>query len=226
MPAISPRKFTNQYDLDLIIASNAGIAIGDLVWDAVGITPPKFDRPGAPRNVFNALDRLGVILAAEREALQSQAEQLPLVTGALADVSVHVDAEHAGDFRYPLLVDVTTKMSTSSLSSFSFGDIHVRRMSNGMRMIVDRLLESVRNSDWHEYDISIRRSFIITELYYGGITVSIDRKIAAAGDINLLTGLGFKLAGRDASTRVETYVMTTASVPFAMRTERLRRFAA
>lgn len=226
MPSLSVRKFTRQYDLDLIIASNAGISVGDMVWDAVGIIPPRFGRRGAPSNVFNALELIGQIDQEQREALQRKARDLPLEAGALAGIEVHLDAEHSGDFKYPAMVAVASKIAVEKISAFNFGDIGVRRMSHGMRMTTDRALNEVKRSQWAKYDITVRRSFIITELYYGSVTVSLDTKVAVAADLQILTDQGFKLIASDTVNRTEVYRMDVADVPFAMRTELARRFTA
>jgi hypothetical protein len=226
MPTLSIRKFVRQYDLDLIIASHANIAVGDMVWDAAGITPPKLDKPGAPRNIFNALALMGQLTDEDREKLQRQASDVELATAGLANVGIHFSAEHAGDFRYPGIVNVTTHLDLKKVSSFSFENVRVRTMPNSMRLTTDRHLEAIKQEKWKEYDMTIRRSFIITELYYGSIAVSLDMKAANSADVNLLNAQGFTLKARDTINRIEIYSMDVNGVPFAMRTELVRRFAA
>ncbi|NVB39286.1 hypothetical protein G6O69_15690 [Pseudenhygromyxa sp. WMMC2535] len=221
----SPRKFQRIYDLDLIIASRANMAVGDMVWDAAGIIPPRLDRPGAPRNVFNALEVMEEISADERHRLQAVAEATPLGSGDMANISMHVEAHHAGGFEYPAITEVTTKIELDKLSAFNFSNIQVRAMSNDLRVRIDRLLNGVKNNQWGKYDMTIRRSFIITELYYGSISVCLDTKLAVAADVEVLTGAGFTLSGDDSVNRVETYTMDMPQVPFAMRLEMTKRFA-
>jgi hypothetical protein len=225
MPSLSVKKFQNTYDLDLIIASHANLRVGDLVWDAIGIAPPKFGI--GPSNVFNALASVNAISEADCVAMQDQAKPsaIDLVPGALAGITMHVDAEHTGDFQYPAIVGVTSKISVDKLSSFQFGDIQVREMPNAMRRYIDRKLDGVERRDWHEANMKIRRSFIITELYYGKLSVSIDSNVAVDADIKVLTELGFKLKTTNGVHKIETYEMDTSQVPFAMRLERLTRFA-
>jgi hypothetical protein len=225
MPSLSIRKFVRQYDLDLIVASSSSIAIGDMVWDAVGITHPKLDKPGAPRNIYNALEFIGQLDATDREELQKQASDLPLVDAGLANLSIHVAAEHAGDFQYPAIVNLSTNIDLEKISSFTFANVRARAMPNSMRLATDRLLEAAKQVKWKDYNMTIRRSFIITELYYGSISVSLDRKVASASDVSVLTQQGFALKTRDTLNRIEVYTMDANGVPFAMRTELARRFS-
>jgi hypothetical protein len=224
MQSLSIRKFIRHYDLDLIIASHAGIAVGDMVWDAAGIIPPKLGKPGAPRNVYNALELVGQITSEEREQLQKQAADLELVDAGLPNLNIHISAHHAGDFRYPLIAKVLTDIDVEKVSSFNFANVRARVMPHGMRLTTDRQLEAVKRSTWKEYDMTIRRSFIITELYYGSISVALDTKVATTVDVGVLLEKGFTLASKDTISRTEVYSMDVNGVPFAMRTEMARRF--
>jgi hypothetical protein len=226
MQSLSVKKFFRQLELEPIIASNASITVGDMVWDVAGITPPKFNKPGCPSNIFNALELVGEITTAERESFQSQASDLPWIEAGLPNLSVHLDAEHAGDFQYPLIAKVTSQIDVKKLSSFTFSDLRMRKMPNDMRLTLDRHLEQVKQKKWQEYDLKMRRADVLTQTWIGNVQVSIDTSVATDIDVGLLTKIGFNVESKNSVHRVMSYTMSNVTVPFAMRTELVRRFAA
>lgn len=226
MQSLSVRKFFRQLELEPIIASDESITVGDMVWDAAGITPAKFTKPGCPSNIFNALELIGQISSDERKSFQSQASDLPWLDAGLPNLTVHLDAEHAGDFKYPTIVNVTSQISVEKLSSFTFSDLRVRKMPAGMRLRIDRHLEEVKRDKWQEYSLKLRRADVLTQTWIGDVHVSVDTKVATDIDLSVLTKLGFVLGSKDTAHRVVTYTMSNVRVPFAMRTELVRRFAA
>lgn len=76
---------------------------------------------------------------------------------------------------------------------------------------------------WVEYDGSIRRVFMITELYYGSLEIptnqSREAKVQAALETGKLKG---KLAARN--PRKRSYVFPHQGLPFAMRLARVKHF--
>jgi len=76
---------------------------------------------------------------------------------------------------------------------------------------------------WREYDGSIHRVFMITELYYGSLEITIDPSREAEVQAALETGeLKGKLATR--SQRKRSYVFSHQGLPLAMRLERVKHF--
>ncbi len=51
----------------------------------------------------------------------------------------------------------------------------MRGMDDLMRIKIDRFLEQMKASRWSDYDGSIRRVYLITELYYGTIRMVIKK---------------------------------------------------
>ena len=64
------------------------------------------------------------------------------------------------------------------LSKFTFADHQMREMNNLIRIRIDRYLEQMKATRWKEYDGSIRRVFMITELYYGTIQMVIEKQFS------------------------------------------------
>ena len=99
----------------------------------------------------------------------------------------------------------------------------MREMDDLIRIRIDRLLEQMKASHWSDYDGSIRRVFLITELYYGTIRMVIEKRFTTQLETIL------KKADIQASEVLEgnhavEYEFSHDNVPFAMRIERVRNF--
>ena len=58
----------------------------------------------------------------------------------------------------------------------------VREMDDVIRIRIDRCLEEMKATKWREYDGSIRRVFMITELYYGTIKMVVEKQYSTELD--------------------------------------------
>ena len=214
------RQFLRKYDLDIIVPSDAGISLGDMVWDPV-VGPPRPDKNGAPTNVFNAFEYLGEIDEATRKACQQQARATQLEAAGLPERAITVEFQHVGRLEFPGIANLETKIEVERVLEFSFGDLQVRNMSHDMRLDIARRLDGIRQRDWKRYDMRVRRAFVITELYYGSIRISLDLQVRSEVDVAVLQAAGFELESHDSLLRKEVFKMDVQGVPFAMQTARL-----
>ena len=216
------RKFRRHYDLELIPAAHADLTPGTLVWDPL-LSKPRFAHKGMPNHLLNAFYDAALITMPEWEALMADLKAEPLVTAGLAEQSVKLDLEAGLEMEEPRLGRLEAHLDLSQVREFRFGQLELRRLSNPMRMELDDYLEVLRRERWAEYDGSIRRVFMITELYYGGLEITIDKSQEAQVKAALEAGeLSGELATK--SQRKRSYVFSHQEVPFAMRLERVKHF--
>lgn len=216
------RQFRRRYELELIPAAHAGLTPGTLVWDPL-LGKPRFEHRGMPNHLLNAFWDATLITEGEWETLMAEIKKEKLMPAAMAEVAVELDYQAGLEMEEPRLGKLDAHLDLSKVRKFSFTDLEVRRLSNPMRMELDDYLEVLRRERWAEYDGSIRRVFMITELYYGGLEITIDKaqetEIEAALETADLQG---KL--RHKSQRKRSYVFDHKEIPFAMRLERVKFF--
>ncbi|HDS06692.1 MAG TPA: hypothetical protein ENO05_03615 [Bacteroides sp.] len=216
------RKFRSAYDLELIPASHEGITLGDLVWDSV-FGPPDFTRDGMPNTIFTAFLDAGLIDRESWQQLRDESRQTQLAQAQFATRTVDVNVEFVSEFRHPKIGAITGEIKSLKISKFTFGDLQVRRMGDLLRIRIDRLLEQMKATRWSAYDGSIRRVFMITELYYGTIRLVVERQYSAILD-SLLERSALDALSRSAGNFAVEYEFSHDNVPFAMRIERVRNF--
>jgi hypothetical protein len=216
------RKFRKAYDLELIPASHAGIMPGDLVWDPV-LGPPRFTRKGMPSSVFTAFLDAGLINEEQWKAFQKDMRQAAIQEAQLASRTVEVDAEVVGELKHPELGKIKGEFLAENIRKFTFGNLMVREMSNLIRVRIDHYLEEMKASHWDLYDGSIRRVFMITELYYGSIKMVVEKRFSAELEA-MLKQTGLQASARTEDQHAVEYAFSHDQVPFAMRIERIRTF--
>jgi len=216
------RKFRSAYNLELIPASHSGISTGDLVWDSI-IGPPVFSKKGMPNSIYTAFLDADLITENEWATLGEESRLTPFLEAHLASRKVNVKVESVSELEHPKVGKITGEFITEKLSKFTFGDIMVREMNDLIRVRIDRYLEKMKAGRWNEYDGTIRRVFMITELYYGTIKLVVEKQFSAELDA-LLQKTELEALSRNEGSFAVEYEFSHDNVPFAMRIERIRTF--
>jgi hypothetical protein len=216
------KKFRNKYDLELIPASHENIINGKLVWDPL-IGAPKFNHPGMPNHIFNAFVDADLIKKEELNDYLEQCRELPLAEAKLAERTIEVDMSMASTLENPKLGRLEHELGINSIKRFTFGEIKTRCLGDLMRVTIDEFLEDMKKNKWELYDGKIRCVFMITELYYGSISLVIDKEFKHRFESSLPS------AGMDLKHSLEMdksieYTFEHQNVPFAMRIEKVRNF--
>lgn len=222
MSKINLRAFRRRLDLDLIPASHSKIILGTLVWDSL-LGDPDFDHPGMPNHILNPFQVAGYLSQEEREAFETELKNAPLGEGEFSQWTVDVDFNAAAKFKHPQLGKITKDLDFEKVRKFAFDKIKVRAISNSNRIRISSYLEQLKENNWADYKGKIRRVFLITELYYGSIKISIDKSFEAEFESNLKKA-AINTTSRISSERSVSYTFTNDSVPFAMNLERVNRF--
>lgn len=216
------RKFHSAYDLELIPASHEGITLGDLVWDPL-LGAPQFSRSGMPNAIYTAFLDAGLIDEDAWKLFRKELKATPMIDAHLANRTVDVDLEFLSELNHPRMGKITGEFTTEKLSKFTFGDLMMREMDDLMRVKTDRYLERMKATRWNTYDGSIRRVFLITELYYGTMRLVVENAFSAELDA-VLKKTGLEVVSRTEGSQSVAYAFSHGNVPFAMRIERVRTF--
>jgi len=216
------RKFRSEYKLELIPASHAGIFLGDLVWDPI-LGPPDFSRKGMPNTIYTAFLDAGLMDDADWEKFKQENQDTPLVDAHFATRHVDVNAEFISELQHPKIGKISEELKTEKLSKFTFRNLQMREMDDLMRIKIDRFLEQMKASHWSDYDGSIRRVYLITELYYGTLRMLIEKQFSTELEASMQK-VDLRASGKSEGSHAVEYEFSHDNVPFAMRIERVRNF--
>jgi hypothetical protein len=216
------RKFRSQYNLELIPASHEGIYLGDLVWDPI-LGPPDFSRKGMPNTIYTAFLDAGLINQADWEVFRKESRDTELVNAHFATRHVDVSVELIQELQHPKIHKISGEFMTEKMSKFAFQNLQMREMDDLMRIKIDRHLEQMKASRWKDYDGSIRRVYLITELYYGTIRILIEKQFSSELEASMKK-VDLRASGKSEGSQAVEYEFSHDNVPFAMRIERVRTF--
>ncbi len=222
MRRIDLRNFRRTYDVDLILASTAAHHVGELVWDSL-VTVPQFDRQGMPNTIFRAFEDGDIITDQERDRAIQEAKDLPLVDAKFGAIAIEMESASAAELAYPSIGSIGAEFELKKVKQFSFSDVKARVMPDGMRADIDDNLEILKRDRWDKYDGRIRWVHMVTELFYGGVTVKIDSKHKAELEA-AIANTDLEISGKNSGRSSVRYSFKSSNVPFAMRIERVRRF--
>jgi len=216
------RKFRSEYNLELIPASHQGISLGDLVWDPI-IGGPDFSKKGMPNTIYTAFLDAGLIIESEWNQFRKENQTTSLIDAHFASRSIEVSVEFVNDLQHPKIGKINLDFQSGKLSKFTFGDLQMREMDDLMRIKIDQFLEQMKATRWSKYDGSIRRVFMITELYYGNIRLVIEKQFSTELEA-ILQRASVEAVNKSVGSHAVEYEFSHDNVPFAMRIERVRNF--
>lgn len=216
------RRFRLQYNLELIPASHEGISLGDLVWDPI-LGPPDFSKKGMPNTIFNAFLDADLITQSDWDQFKTEYQNSPLIDAQLATRTVDINIESISELQHPTIGKISGGFTSELFRKFTFSKLQMREMSDLSRIKIDRFLEAMKATRWREYDGSIRRVFMITELYYGSMRMVVEKQNSADLEA-VLDKIELEAIFRTEGSHAVEYEFSHHNVPFAMRIERIRSF--
>lgn len=216
------RKFRSQYNLELIPASHEGISLGDLVWDPI-IGPPDFSKKGMPNTIYNAFLDAALITQPDWDLFITENQHAPLKDAELATRTVDINLESVSELQHPKMGKISSRFARDLVRKFTFGNLQMREMSDLTRIKIDGFLEVMKATRWKEYDGSIRRVFMITELYYGTMRMVVEKEYSAELEA-VLDKMELEAIHKTEGSFAVEYEFSHDNVPFAMRIERVRSF--
>ncbi len=146
-----------------------------------------------------------------------------MVSAHFATRSIDVNVEFINELQHPKIGIISGEFRTEKLRKFTFGNLQMREMDDLVRIKIDRFLEEMKASHWSKYDGSIRRVFLVTELYYGTIRMVIEKQFSTELEA-ILEKTELKSSAKSEGSHAVEYEFSHDNVPFAMRIERVRNF--
>jgi hypothetical protein len=215
------RVFSRNYDLDLIPGALSTLTMGKCVWDGGWFDKPSFDHGGMPNYVFNLFQQKGLITAEENESLLNSLRNLPLVEAAFAQESIDLEIEDALSVNVGEQLKIDVGFDLKRTLKISITNSKGRELPNSLRIQIDTMLDVIKEKYWDEYKNNLRKAYMITQLYYGTINITIDATMEATFEaalpntnINAKHKLGNSIV----------YSFDNQNVPFAMRIVRIKHF--
>ncbi len=218
------RKFRKTYGLELLPSSHAEISLGDLVWrPSQGRV--KLVRRGLPSHVYNVFLQLKKITDAEWNKAMRFFESEKTQPAKLAESKISTDRSFATSFSHKILDLFKNDLSVEREVDFSFGKLEVQVLSKAWRLKIEQLLEEISATEWEQLFRRPRPVHMITELYYGNITILADRKLTLELEASLARHFEQALH-KYTEDNNQVYEFCHNQVPFAMRIEALEGFRA
>lgn len=217
------KSFRRQYGLELIPVSLSSLTMGKCVWDDGIFGRPKMAKSGMPNSIFLAFADENLITPAQMIIYENSMQSVPLVDAAFAKIDIEFDFEQSADVDIDNRINVTGDFDLKSVKKFAFSNSKGREMPIGVRNEIDTLLEELKEDHWDKYKKKLRKAYMITQLFYADVSISIDVNLQAqfeasvsAADLNASTKTVFE--------RTINYSFPSGNCPFAMLIERIKNF--
>lgn len=217
------RAFYRKYGVELIPAATENLTLGKCVWDGGWLDSPSFTHPSMPDYIYNTFVQKNIITVDQCEAILSEMRSLPKIEAEFAQYDIEFEIEDVLSLKIAKQIGLDANFDLKKVSSFTITDSLGISMPNRDRLIIDKMLDQIKENHWSEYRSGLRRAYMITELFYGKLEITIDTDIEANFELalpkeQLDTSNKFKM-GRSIS-----YSFQSSKVPFAMRIERIKHF--
>ena len=220
---MNARDFYRKYDVELIPAALADLTLGKCVWDGGWFDKPSFERKGMPNYIFNAFVAEDLISLDECDEYLERFRTLPRIEAAFSQESIELETDDALQLGIPQLAKLDAKLDMVKNARFSVLKATGKSIPNRDSIIIDRLLDQLKAKNWDKYRTGLRRAYMITELYYGAVEITIDQKWEAALDATIAATPGEQAVKLKVGKSV-SYTFPSGNVPFGMRMERIKFF--
>ena len=211
------KSFTKLYSLHLLPVEHTGILLGNLVWKPF-LGTPKLSHRGMPNHISNALHDVELLNKAQWHNLIKEMDVNICQNANLAKIKIQNAFEVASGLLESIGLD------QSHLNETEISRVCTKIMDNKMRVILDHYLEQLKTKKLTRMLFrNPRKVYIITELYYGRITVKVEKEYEMA----------FKLKIKNTKWPVHTKINADTSneytfehneVPFAYKMEGINGF--
>lgn len=217
------RTFYRQYGLELIPVALESLTFGKCVWDGGWFDTPSFTRDGMPNYIYNAFAAQGIITLEESDAILDRFRKLPQEPASFANINIELALEDALEIKLQHHLNMNVNFDMKRIASFTISNSKGKEMPNRDLIMLDDMLDQIKEHHWDEYKRGLRRAFIITELYYGTLSLKIDTDVVTDFEASLPAS-HLQAANKLQLGRTLTYAFENATVPFAMRLKRVKHF--
>jgi len=213
------KQFTKLYNLHVLPAAHVGILLGNLVWKPFW-GAPKLSHPGMPNHISNALFDIELISRGQWHNLLKEMDADICQNANLAKLKIN----DASEIATTLLETMGFGFEKNHLIESEISEVCTKVMDNKMRVELDQYLEQLKTKkQLRTLFRNPRKVYVITELYYGALTLKIEKGYE----------LAFKLKIKSTKWPIRTtvnsnldyhYTFEHNEVPFAYKMERIHGF--
>ena len=214
--------FSRYYGLALLPVSHSQITLGDLVWKPLW-GKPKLEHKGMPNHIFNAFYDAELLDIETHERALKKIRKQKQYPAQLSQRTLSTNTNQAIAYSSYGMERLSQNFEFNKIKHYTFENIQVRLLSNELRISIDGYLEQLQKENWKAYQGNINRVYLITELYYGDLTIQIDTRLkkefmaaVKETDLELKSTFDFE--------KTSHYSFSNHEIPFAIRLERVKTF--
>jgi hypothetical protein len=209
--------------LELIPVALESLTFGKCVWDGGWFDKPSFKRDGMPNYIYNAFVSTGIITLDECDAILEKFRNVPKVNAAFSTINIELEIEDALEVKIKDRLEISANFDLNRISSFNITNATGKELPNRDLIILDSMLDQIKDKHWDDYKKGLRRAYIITELYYGKVEIKIDTDVEIDFEA-AIPASKLQAANKLKFGRTITYSFESLNVPFAMRLKRVKHF--
>ena len=217
------RTFYTNYGLELIPVAMENLTLTKCVWDGGWFNKTSFTHKNMPNYILNAFVQKNLMASAESDTLLNSFRNQPKVDAAFAQTNIELDIEDAIEIDLKGQLDTKSTFNLKKVKSFTISNSKGISIPNSVRLSIDQMLDQIKDEHWNDYKTGLRRAYMITELYYGTLTIAIDSDLEADFEASL-PNIDTTIANKLVLGRTIAYSFESLNVPFAMRLERIKHF--
>ena len=211
------KPFTKLYNLHLLPVAHTGILLGNLVWKPFWGTP-KLSHRGMPNHISNALYDVELLNKAQWHDLIKEMDVNICQNANLAQLRI----QNAFEVASGLLESIG--LEQNHLIETEISKVCTKIMDNNMRVKLDHYLERLKTKKlMRTLFRNPRKVYIITELYYGTITIKVEKEYEMAFRLKIKNTKWPIHTKINADTSNE-YTFEHNKVPFAYKMEHIEGF--
>jgi hypothetical protein len=212
------RAFTKQYDLHLLPAAHSGIRLGNLVWKPFwGL--PKLSHPGLPNHISNAFYNVGLLNKAQWSDHLKSFDVKMCRRAKLARIKI----QGATVVGATLLEGMGLGFEQGHLIEAEISKVCAKVMKNALRIGIGKHLERLEPRLQRALFRNPRKAYMITELYYGTLTIKVEKNHETAFEEKVMN-TDWPIRATLNSDKNHEYTFDHNEVPFAYKMERIHRF--
>ena len=215
-----------KYGIIPISRTNENIILGSLVWDSP-FAKPTFNRKYGSMHThfYKALLDAEIIKKNELTTAEKELKITPKTDADFIKADTISEGHFLIDFEYPLIDNAKLETDYKFVKSFSFSEIKAQLLNSDYRIIIGDYVEEFKKNKWEKYEDNIRNVYIVTELYFGKLNISIENSTDAELALDAMIS-GVKTGTNISAKTKKTvkYTFDNNELPFAMKIERLKYF--
>ena len=178
-----------------------------------------------PSHIYNIFLTLDVVNYNDWLTAMDYFDEQTTIPANMGDIHIKAHTNFSKNLGHPVVELIDTQFEHDLDHQFGFSQIRAQVLTDEWRIRIQALIGDISKDQAAQYIKRSRPIHIITELYYGNITYTTDRRGSMRLDL-LLRKHKKNTINRYLNHRERVYVFDHENVPFAMRVEAFDGFMA